>query len=550
MNDNTRSILTPNQNRTPTIVSQNNASKVPRPEDIDLRNKLLPTIGGTTDQNNSSTPQREKKPPSRIRSILTEPCGPKNLYILRLLGWLLCLFISWGLLYTLVHDEVAPGGQLLSLLTLIVSAHIAGVITNHLGLPPLLGMLVAGIVLRNIKFFEVSGTYREIVVVTREIALTVILIKAGLGLDAKALKKLSFVVLKLAFVPCIIEAAGAALFCYVILGMPWEWGFLLGFVLSAVSPAVVVPTLLKLSEGGYGESKGISTMVIAASSLDDIVAISAFGIFLGFATNSGDNDVMHHLLKAPKEIALGVVFGVVWGLISSWLPHKEDKFVVFKRVFMIGGGGLFSVLGSQMIGYTGAGPLSCIISAFVACLCWKWQGWSDSFNPVATAFSGLWIILQPALFGLIGAEINLSEIDLTQIGHGLLILAGGLLFRAVACTVCLLGTDLNWREMIFVNIAWLPKATVQAALGSVALDILKSKSAPPTDSLEYPHYLQELSYGRSVLTIAVLSILVTAPIGAIGIAFSGTRLLSNEPAKGKSKAPSNSQIASIDHLDV
>jgi hypothetical protein len=110
---------------------------------------------------------REKKPPSRIRRIITEPFGPKNLYVLRLLGWVICLLVSWGLLYTLVKEEVAPGGQLLKLLTLIVSAHIAGIIVSHVNLPPLLGMLVTGIVLRNIKFFEVSGTYREIVVTTR-----------------------------------------------------------------------------------------------------------------------------------------------------------------------------------------------------------------------------------------------------------------------------------------------------------------------------------------------------------------------------------------------
>uniref|UniRef100_A0A8D9A3K0 Uncharacterized protein n=1 Tax=Cacopsylla melanoneura TaxID=428564 RepID=A0A8D9A3K0_9HEMI len=102
-NNQKSSILPPGQTRTPTIVTQNNSSKMPRPEDIDLRNKLLPTIAGSEFQN--STPQREKKPPSRIRAILTEPCGPKNLYILRLAGWLLCLFISWGLLYTLLHDE-------------------------------------------------------------------------------------------------------------------------------------------------------------------------------------------------------------------------------------------------------------------------------------------------------------------------------------------------------------------------------------------------------------------------------------------------------------
>lgn len=531
----------------PSIVVPNQSSDRLRPEDREAQRKLLPSNGsGTTDaQVHMNLPLREKKPPSRTKRFLVEPCGPKNLFILRLIGWLICLFVSWGILYTLLHDEVAPGGQLLSLLTLIVSAHIAGIIVSFVNLPPLLGMLITGIVLRNLKFFEVSGTYREIVVVTREIALTVILIKAGLGLDAKALKKLSCVVVRLAFVPCIVEATGAALCAYYVLGFPWVWGLMLGFVLSAVSPAVVVPTLLKLQEGGFGESKGIATMVIAASSLDDIVAISAFGIFLGFVTNH-DDDTTARLIKAPMEILFGSIFGIFWGIVSAWLPHKEDKFVVFKRVFMIGGGGLFSVLGSQLIGYSGAGPLSCIISAFVACLCWKWQGWSDSYNPVATAFSGLWLIMQPALFGLIGAEIDLSQINAAQIGSGILVLSGGLLFRAVACTVCLIGTNLNWKEMVFVNIAWLPKATVQAALGSVALDLIKSAVAPASDSIEYPHYLEQLTFGRDVLTIAVLSILITAPVGAIGIAFTGTRLLSNEGSKQK-KQTAEAQIGNVDH---
>ncbi|RZF34445.1 hypothetical protein LSTR_LSTR016318, partial [Laodelphax striatellus] len=257
-----------------------------------------------------------------------------------------------------------------------------------------------------------------------EVALSVILIKAGLGLDAGALLKLSFVVIRLALIPCVAEAFAAAFISHYLLGYPWIWGLCLGFMLSAVSPAVVVPVLLSLKERGFGEAKGISTLVIAASSIDDIAAISIFGICLGMLFSEGD--IAEQLIHGPIEILIGASSGILWGMLSAYFPHRLDNLVVFKRSVMVGGGGLVAVLGSHLIGYAGAGPLACITASFTASLCWKMQGWSSSHNPVADVYSTIWLILQPMLFGLIGAEIDLTQLRLDTLGYGMAVIFGAL----------------------------------------------------------------------------------------------------------------------------
>uniref|UniRef100_A0A1B6E6M0 Cation/H+ exchanger transmembrane domain-containing protein n=1 Tax=Clastoptera arizonana TaxID=38151 RepID=A0A1B6E6M0_9HEMI len=453
---------------------------------------------------------------------LTNSCGLTNSWYLQIIGALIIVIVSWCLLYSLLHDEVLPQGDLFKLMVLIISAYIVGYLVGLMNLPPLLGMLITGIVLKTVGFYNISGVYMNIVISLREVALSVILIKAGLGLDPVALLKLSLVVLRLAICPCFGEALAAAVVSHFILGYPWLWGLLLGFMLGAVSPAVVVPTLLSLQERGYGEDKGISTLVIAASSLDDIVAISIFGIFLGMIFSEGE--MAHQILQGPLEMVIGLTVGIGWGLLSGLLPHKDDKQVVIKRALMVGLGGLCSVLGSEVVGFSGAGPLICITSSFVACLCWKTQGWTNSHNPVAAVFSNVWLILQPMLFGLIGAEIDLTKLDYGTVGYGVCIIFSALVVRVLVCCLVLLGGKLNFKEIIFVNLAWLPKATVQAALAPEALDLVR-RSPNPTE--------EDLQRGAQVLTIAVLSILLTAPLGSIGISLSGPRLLSNKPSPAK-----------------
>ncbi|XP_054282302.1 sodium/hydrogen exchanger 9B2-like isoform X2 [Macrosteles quadrilineatus] len=470
----------------------------------------------------------EENSPNRpwYLSQLEDPCGCANSWTLQVFGLLVFLALLWGLLYSLVHNEVTPSGDLFKILVLVLLAFLAGKVVALVRLPPLLGMLITGIALRTSGFYQISGVYVHVVVTLREVALSVILIKAGLGLDPVALLKLSLVVIRLAICPCIAEAVGAAVVSHYILGYPWLWGLLLGFLLSAVSPAVVVPVLLGLQERGYGESKGIATLVIAASSMDDVLAISIYGICLSMIFSTGNSDISRQLLQGPLEMLVGLAIGIAWGLLTAVIPHRNDKLVVLKRSVMIGAGGLCAILGAEMLEFPGAGPLACITASFVGCLCWKHQGW-DSHNPVSTVFGKVWLLLQPMLFGLIGAEIDLNELRYETISSGLLVIFGALVVRIICCCFVLLGGKLNMKEVLFVNLAWLPKATVQAALAPDALDMVRKSSENP-DPID-------IDRGEQILTIAVLSILVTAPLGSIGITLGGPHLLSQEHPESTSE---------------
>ncbi|GLG92555.1 Sodium hydrogen exchanger 9b2-like protein, mitochondrial [Gryllus bimaculatus] len=259
-----------------------------------------------------------------------------------------------------------------------------------------------------------------------------------------------------------------------------------------VSPAVVVPSLLALKDQGYGEDKGIATLVIAASSIDDILAISGFGVIL--STIFSEGDVLQQFLQGPLEVCIGLSFGILWGIVAIYIPHRSESWVVTGRSLMVGLGGLFAVFGSQLAGYSGAGPLASIVMAFVACYGWKKQGWSATNNPVESVFTSMWQIFQPVLFGLIGTAINLSTLEGHAVIYGIATLCVGLSIRLVTS---------------FLN------STVQAAIGPVALDLAEKWHS---DEIV-------LGYASLVLTIAVLSIIITAPLGAIGIYIAGPRLL-------------------------
>ncbi|XP_065223902.1 sodium/hydrogen exchanger 9B2-like isoform X4 [Planococcus citri] len=486
---------------------------------------------------NQNIPVGHREPSKHfLKRLLQNPCdeGSKSLSYVTLI---LIALVVWALLYTLLHQEVEPpGGQLFILIALTGLSYFCGWLISFLYLPPLLGMLLCGIAMRNLGFFHVTGIYADIVVTIREVALTAILILAGLGLDASALKRLSMVVTRLALIPCFAEALGAALAAYFVMEMPWIWGLLLGFELSAVSPAIVIPALQSIKEKGYGESKGISTLIIAASSVDDIVCISIFGVLLGLIFSEGD--LLSNIIHGPTEVAIGIVVGLCWGFITACIPHRNENYVTLKRSLMVGAGGLVFVLGGQMIGYSGAGPLAAIISSFLASLSWKWQGWSNTHNPVEDVFSNVWTIVEPLLLGLIGTEINFADIGLDSLWQALAVLGICSIGRIIACSVVVLGANLNFKEIIFVNLAWLPKATVQAALGPVALDL--ANRSRQQDSIQW---------AQDVLTIVVLSILITAPIGAIGITIGGPRLLPKNQPVSKAVENGNSRVVEVGNVN-
>ncbi|XP_046674304.1 sodium/hydrogen exchanger 9B2-like isoform X2 [Homalodisca vitripennis] len=504
---------------------------------------------GTSPQNNSyndnrTDPAVDTRPVSNNSNIrghgwLTQKiagqCGCANNCLVKALGLLTLLMLCWLLLIVLLGPEALPGGGLFTLLTLVLVAQLVGELVDLMGLPSILGMLITGIAARSLGLYNVSEVYLNIVSTLREVALGIILIKAGLGLDPVALLKLSFTVIRLAVCPGLMEAVTVAVMTHYVLDYPWLWGFALGFLMCAISPAVVVPTLLKLKKEGYGEGKGISTLVIAASSIDDVLAISVFSICISIIFSTGES-LMMQVLQGPMDVCVGLAVGSLWGIVSGLTPHLDDEQIVWKRVVMVGGAGLCAVLGSSYIGFPGAGPLIAITAAFVAAIVWKLQGGAPATNAVEEVFSSIWLVMQPVLFGLIGAEIDLRQLELEIVTWGVIIIAAALVIRVLTCSLVLVGGKLNFKEVVFVNLAWLPKATVQAALAPQALDMVRKMTAPPPEDLER---------GSQFLTIAVLSILITAPLGAIGASVAGPRLLSKHSSNTSS--PNTNSTRQPDH---
>ncbi|CAL4147907.1 unnamed protein product [Meganyctiphanes norvegica] len=447
----------------------------------------------------------------------------------RILTGLALLVLIWCSLVSILGDTALPGGNIFSLLVLFVLAQLAGDLVALVKLPPLLGMLLVGIMLASIPGINIGDsidqTWSSCI---RSVALTVILVRAGQGLDPDALRRLSFMVFRLAFTPCLVETTVIACVTHYLLNFPWLWGFMVGFIIAAVSPAVVVPCLLTLSERGYGIDKGIPTLVIAAASIDDVLAISGFGVMLGIAFSA--DSLVWQIVQGPIEVAMGLLYGGVIGAISWVLPYRKEADLSKQRFLFLFAAGLVAVFGSKKIHFSGAGALGCLAIAFVAGVGWRKQGLTGEAAQVPVYFATMWKFFCPLLFGLIGTEIKISELEMTTVGWGCVILLCSLSCRIFVTFFVTAGGDLNIRERFFVALAWLPKATVQAAIGSTALDYARGILAELQEGDDnFAKAVADVALGKQVLTLAVLVILVTAPIGAVAIMLSAPKLLNHTP---------------------
>ncbi|XP_069956920.1 sodium/hydrogen exchanger 9B2-like isoform X2 [Cherax quadricarinatus] len=427
--------------------------------------------------------------------------------------WIVLCLALWGCLISITWEMALPGGKLFSLLLLYVMALLAGLMADFVGLPSLLGNLVMGILFSSIPGINALGHNIDIYYssVLRNIALTIILIRAGLGLDPVALKKLSCTVLRLAFLPCLVETVTMGIASAFFLDLPWSWSLMLGFVVAAVSPAVVVPSLLRLSEEGYGVDQGIPTLVIAAASIDDVLAITGFSIMLGLTFAKGA--LIWTILEGPTGMVLGILCGIVFAILCWYLPYKEKtnrstyKFVIIFSLSAL------AIFGSHRAELESSGPILVLTLAFVAGLGWRKLGTEDP--EVCANYRFMWEIFQPILFASIGSEIDIGATDPGTIGWGMLALLIGVAFRIATSFVVVMGASLTAWERLFIAIAWLPKATVQAAIGSQALDHVLQHGGDDIDHIR----------GQQVVTLAVMAILLTAPLGAVAVRFAGPRLL-------------------------
>ncbi|XP_070786264.1 sodium/hydrogen exchanger 9B2 [Enoplosus armatus] len=466
-----------------------------------------------------------------LKDRCPRPQGLSNLLVTKV-----CLFaLLFGVVWSITGSECLPGGNLFGIVILFICSVLGGKLVGMIQLPtlppfpPLLGMLLAGLVLRNVPYITNAvfiDTHWSAAL--RNIALSIILTRAGLGLDPSALSRLKAVCVRVAVGPCVVEASIVAVVSHFLLGLPWVWGFILGFVLAAVSPAVVVPSMLLLQREGYGVEKGIPTLLMAAGSFDDILAITGFSTCLGIAFSTGSTWM--NILKGLLEVVGGVIAGLILGLFLTCFPSKDQEDLVLRRTLLLLGLSIFSVFSSHVIGFAGAGGLCTLVLAFLAAL-----GWKTDKAPVAAMVGRSWDVFQPLLFGLIGAEITIATLSPSTVGLGLACISIGLVIRLLVTFLLVHFGGFNLKEKFFIAVAWLPKATVQAAIGSKALDMAREEG---DETL--------IKFGLDVLTLAVLAILTTAPIGALGIGLAGPRLLSRqvkaEETEGGATTPSSNGI--------
>ncbi|XP_049964275.1 sodium/hydrogen exchanger 9B2-like [Schistocerca serialis cubense] len=438
---------------------------------------------------------------------------PSYRQVARFFALFVLTVLAWAIAYSIAGPHAAPGGQLFGLAVLVLGAHLGGQLAALLRLPSLLGMMLVGMALQNLHLIDLGGSYTYVCAVLRHLALVMILVRAGLDLEAPALRRLAPHVVKLAALPWAVECTAVAATTHFLLGLPWMWGFLVGSAVSAVAPAVVVPSLLRLRARGYGAAKAIPTLIIAVSAIDDGASVAIFGVILSVIFSEGG--LAFRITQGPASILGGVGFGVLWGLLARWVPEKDDPLVVPLRVLLLLCGGVAAVFGSEALGVPGAGSLGCLTAAFVSGISWEALGTRPEDNPVATAFEIFWIIFEPALFGITGTQIKFEELTGNLVSLCVACIITAMVVRILATMLLGIGSKLNLKEKIFVSLSWMAKAAGQAALCSQAL--LKAKGPGGSE--------EEVRYGKLTELLCVLSIVIAAPLCAISIIVSGPHLL-------------------------
>ena len=384
----------------------------------------------------------------------------------------------------------------------------AAAICGYLHLPRIIGMLFTGIILGPHVLGLLDDKILSISSELRQIALIIILLKAGLSLNLADLKKVGRPAVMMAFVPASFEICGYLLCAPMILGITRIESAVMGAVLAAVSPAVVVPRMVQLMENGYGTEKSIPQMILAGASCDDIFVIVLFSTFAGMA--QGGTADFTQFLNIPVSIVLGILLGAAVGYLLSLFfetAYAKEHYVrnSMKVIVVLGLSFLLMAVETWAKPYVSVSGLLAVVS--MACVL-KMKCPKSVSGRLSEKFGKLWIAAEVVLFVMVGAAVDIRY-TATAGGAAVVMILLALIFRTAGVCVCMAGTALNKKERLFTVIAYLPKATVQAAIGSVPMAM-------------------GLSCGQIVLSVAVLAILITAPLGAIGMDVTYRRLLKRQ----------------------
>ena len=389
--------------------------------------------------------------------------------------------------------------MLLSISLILILGMFMGWICQKIKLPSLLGMLITGIVLGPYVLNLLDDSILGISAELRKIALIIILTRAGLGLDLSGLKKIGRPAILMCFVPASFELIGMILLAPKLMGLTVLEAAIMGAVLAAVSPAVVVPRMVKLMDEGYGVNEGIPQLILAGASVDDVYVIVLFSTFVGMMQGEGASILK--FVNIPISIFLGIAIGLLIGVLLAYFFKKIHIRDTSKVLIILSISFLLVVMEDKL-----STPIT--FSALIAIM-FIGIGLQKKRETVAKRLSvkygKLWVAAEVFLFVLVGATVNIGYLGKVGV-KALIVIIGALVFRMFGVFVCLLGTSLKRKERLFTMLAYTPKATVQAAIGGIPLAL-------------------GFTCGDLVLTVAVLAIVLTAPLGAFAIDLSYKKLL-------------------------
>ena len=379
--------------------------------------------------------------------------------------------------------------MLTSIATILLLGLLMGWIFSKLRLPSLLGMVIVGIILSPHAFDLIDDSILMISSDLRQIALVIILTRAGLSLNAFDLKKVGRPAILMCFVPACIEILGTIILAPVLFGVTVLEAAIMGSVIAAVSPAVIVPRMIKLIEEGYGKDKSIPQLILAGVSVDDVFVIVVFTALTSLAS-TGDISAMS-FVWIPISIVLGITLGVFVGIVLVTLFKKFHVRESVKILIILSISFLLLEVENTLKEYIAVSGLIAIMSMGIIIK----QKYNVLASRLSVKYNKLWLGAEVFLFVLVGATVDLKYVMSAGI-LAVVLIFGALVFRMIGVAVSLIKTDLSKKERLFCMVAYTPKATVQAAIGAIPLSM-------------------GLECGNIVLTVAVLSILITAPFGAI-----------------------------------
>lgn len=378
---------------------------------------------------------------------------------------------------------------------------LANALFERIKLPGLLGMILVGILVGPYGIDIISEEMMMVSLDFRKLALIVILLRAGFGINREDLNKVGIKAVKLSTIPVLLEGFFIVFISMRLFHFTFIQGGILGFIIAAVSPAVIVPSMLGFIDKGLGEEKAIPTMILAGASVDDVVAITIFSAFLGLYGGTNIN-IGIEILSIPLSIFLGIFLGGIIGLILIRIFKRYHIRDTKKVLYIIGSGimltGLEDLLKSKV---EIAGLIGVMTIGFIILEIMPKVG-----KRISVKLNKIWVFAEILLFVLVGAQVNVA-LAIDAGGKGILLIFLGLIARGLGVFISLIHSNLNKREKIFCVFAYIPKATVQAAIGAIPLSL-------------------GVESGDLILSLAVLSIVITAPIGAILIHQTGERLLS------------------------